>query len=109
MRTATIIDDPKLARIASALREAFGPRLVSALLFGSRARGDHRPDSDYDVAVLLKDFDSEPDREILAKVREALGEEVWTLQFWPLSSDGLAERTTLTFNMRNEAVPLPGF
>src|SRR5437868_3965364 len=74
MRTATIIDDPKLTRIASALREAFGTRLVSALLFGSRARGDHRPDSDYDVAVLLEDFDREADREILAKVREALGE-----------------------------------
>jgi hypothetical protein len=24
-------------------------------LFGSRARGDHRPDSDYDVAVFIKD------------------------------------------------------
>jgi uncharacterized protein len=48
MRTATLTDDPKLVRIAVALREAFGTRLVSALLFGSRARGDHRPDSDYD-------------------------------------------------------------
>src|SRR5437763_16826155 len=45
---------PKLARIAAALRQAFGARLASALLFGSRARGDHRPDSDYDVAVFLE-------------------------------------------------------
>lgn len=29
------------------------PRVVAAWLFGSRARGDHRPDSDVDVAVLL--------------------------------------------------------
>jgi hypothetical protein len=46
--TAILRDDPKLARIADALRDAFGSRLVSALLFGSRARGDHRTDSDYE-------------------------------------------------------------
>jgi uncharacterized protein (UPF0332 family)/predicted nucleotidyltransferase len=108
MRAATLANDPKLAQIASALREQFGARLVSALLFGSRARGDYRPDSDYDVAVFLKDFDREQDRESLHKVREALGEEVWTLQFWPFVPDGLTERTTLTFNIRNEGIPLPG-
>jgi len=42
MRAATLANDPKLAQIASALREQFGARLVSALLFGSRARGDYR-------------------------------------------------------------------
>jgi uncharacterized protein (UPF0332 family)/predicted nucleotidyltransferase len=109
MRTATLTNDPKLSRIGSALREAFGPRLVFALLFGSRARGDHRADSDYDVAVLLEDLDRERDGETLRQIREALGEEVWTLQFWPLPSNGLAERTTLTFNIRNDALPLPGF
>jgi uncharacterized protein (UPF0332 family)/predicted nucleotidyltransferase len=107
--TATILrDDPKLARIADALRETFGPRLTSALLFGSRARGDHRSDSDYDVAVFLENFDREQDRETLHRVREALGEDVWTLQFWPFAPDGLAARTTLTFNIRNEGIPLPG-
>ena len=108
MRTATLTDDPKLARIAAALREAFGARLASALLFGSRARGDHRPDSDYDVAVLLKDLDREKDRDTLDRVRRSIGEEAWTLQFWPLGSDGLAARTTLTFNIRNDGIPLPG-
>jgi predicted nucleotidyltransferase len=33
----------------------YGDRLERVALFGSRARGDHRPDSDYDVAVLIKD------------------------------------------------------
>lgn len=28
--------------------------LVGGILYGSRARGDHRPDSDADVAVLLR-------------------------------------------------------
>ena len=108
MRAAILANDPKLAQIASALREQFGARLVSALLFGSRARGDERPDSDYDVAVFLNDLDCEKDREVLARVRKRLGEEAWTLQFWPFAKDGLAERTTLMFNIRNEGVPLPG-
>ncbi|HEY0834086.1 MAG TPA: nucleotidyltransferase domain-containing protein [Azospirillum sp.] len=36
------------------LRRRFGDRLVAVYLFGSRARGDHRPDSDADVAVFLR-------------------------------------------------------
>lgn len=107
--TTGLRDDPKLARIAEALRQAFGARLISALLFGSRARGDHQQDSDYDVAVFFEGFDRAHDAEMLKGVRKTLGEEVWTLQFWPFASDGLAERTTLMFNIRNEAVPLPGF
>lgn len=106
--TAILLDDPKLARIAAALRKTFGPRLVSALLFGSRARGDNRADSDYDVAVFLDGFDRGRDRELLRRVSDELGEDVLTLQFWPFGKDGLAERTTLMFNIRNEGVPLPG-
>jgi predicted nucleotidyltransferase len=55
--TAILYQDPKLARVADALRQTFDSRLVSALLFGSRARGDHRADSDYDVAVFLDGYD----------------------------------------------------
>jgi len=108
MRAATLVNDPKLAQIASALREQFGARLVSALLFGSRARGDHGPDSDYDIAVFLEGYEHTRDSEILERVREKLGEDVFTFQFWPFDHDGLAERTTLMFNIRNEGVPLPG-
>jgi antitoxin ChpS len=35
----------------------FGGRLRGLVLFGSRARGDHRPDSDADVAVFLEAID----------------------------------------------------
>ncbi len=106
--TAILRDDPKLARIADALRDAFGSRLVSALLFGSRARGDHRADSDYDVAVFLDDYDHVRDSEILRQARDTLGEDVFTVQLRPFASHGLSERTTLMFNIRNDAVPLPG-
>ena len=46
--------DPVLARLRTALQVAYGDRLERAVLFGSRARGDHRPDSDYDVAVFIE-------------------------------------------------------
>jgi uncharacterized protein len=52
-------DDPVLQRFRVALAEIYGEQLERVILFGSRARGDARPDSDYDVAVFLK---SMPDR-----------------------------------------------
>lgn len=36
------------------LQERFGAQLRGLVLFGSRARGDHRDDSDADVAVFLR-------------------------------------------------------
>ena len=35
----------------------YGDRLERVVLYGLRARGDARPDSDYDVAMFLKDLD----------------------------------------------------
>jgi len=50
--------DPILARFRASLDLAYGERLRRVVLFGSRARGDARADSDYDVAVFLADPDS---------------------------------------------------
>jgi len=47
-------DDPVMKRFRADLAKAYGERLDRVVLFGSRARGDFRPDSDYDVAVFLK-------------------------------------------------------
>ncbi len=46
--------DPILNRFRNALEGVYGDRLARVVLFGSRARGEARPDSDYDVAVFLK-------------------------------------------------------
>ena len=46
-----------LRRVAAEVRRRYGDRLSGIYLFGSRARGDHRPDSDADVAVVLADGD----------------------------------------------------
>jgi predicted nucleotidyltransferase len=50
----TFAPDPVLSRFQTALREMYGDRIERVTLFGSRARGDALPESDYDVALFLK-------------------------------------------------------
>ncbi|KAB2873784.1 MAG: nucleotidyltransferase domain-containing protein [Pseudorhodoplanes sp.] len=54
-------DETDVARalqlFAAAARRHYGARLKGLYLFGSRARGDHTPESDVDVAVVLADGD----------------------------------------------------
>jgi predicted nucleotidyltransferase len=52
----TTAADPILKRFRAALDEIYGDRLERVVLYGSRARGTAHKDSDYDVAVFLKDL-----------------------------------------------------
>jgi len=47
-------DDPIRTRVRASLAEACRGRLERAVLYGSRARGDHGPGSDYDIAVFIR-------------------------------------------------------
>jgi uncharacterized protein len=51
--------DPILKEFKTALNAMYGEQLARVVLFGSRARGSEGLDSDYDVAVFLKEL---PDR-----------------------------------------------
>ncbi len=55
-------DNPVLAKFRAALADIYGDRLERVVLFGSRARGDAQPDSDYDVAVFLDCLNGPSDR-----------------------------------------------
>lgn len=53
-----VLEDPILGRLRASLQRIYGDKIERVVLFGSRARGDARPDSDYDVAVFLREPDS---------------------------------------------------
>ena len=47
---------PLLRRLRAELEQHYGTRLERLILFGSRARGDAGPESDWDVAVVLRGY-----------------------------------------------------
>jgi predicted nucleotidyltransferase len=101
-------DDPVLKRFRAAVTEIYGDRLERVVLFGSRARGDAREDSDYDIAVFLCDLNDrfkEIDR--LADLSTAIlydtGELVSAL---PYPAGSYNERTPLMHEIRAEGIDL---
>lgn len=77
-----------LASYRQKLVGSYGERLVAAYLFGSRARGDHRPDSDADVAVVLETLGGTPVDEKMRLVDlafDALTDAGLMIQPWPFT------------------------
>jgi uncharacterized protein len=106
---ATILtDDPVLVRFRKALGEIYGDRLERVVLYGSRARGEARPDSDYDVAVFLHDMnDLGPELHRLADLStgiiDATGEFVHAM---PYPAGAYNERSPLMREIRREGIEL---
>ena len=81
---ATLVADPLLDEAVRRLVDAFRPEQI--YLFGSRARGDSREDSDYDLMVVVSDSDLPPHRRAqhahlaLRNVHVAADILVWTRQ-----------------------------
>jgi predicted nucleotidyltransferase len=47
-----------LTRFRAAVVQIYGDRVERIVLFGSRVRGEAKPDSDYDIAVFIKNAGS---------------------------------------------------
>jgi len=55
-------EDVALGRFEAAIRERLGKHLKQIILYGSRARGDNDPDSDYDLLLVVDEVTGEVDR-----------------------------------------------
>jgi predicted nucleotidyltransferase len=100
--------DPILVRFRAALAELYGGRLERVVLFGSRARGDARGDSDYDVAVFLKDLDDrwqEVDR-IVPVVTDIIDDTGVVIHAMPYRAGAYQDRTSLMREIRREGIDL---
>jgi uncharacterized protein len=101
-------DNPILAKFRAALTEMYGERLERVVLYGSRARGDANADSDYDIAVFLKDLSgrmAESDRIALAAT-DILSETGTVIHAIPFPAGSYRERTLLMHEIRREGLDL---
>ncbi len=100
--------DPILKRFRAALDELYGSRLERVVLFGSRARGEARADSDYDVAVFVKDLGDrwqEIDR-IVPVVTDIIDDTGAVIHAMPYRAGSYRDRTSLMREIRREGVDL---
>jgi uncharacterized protein len=105
----TAIDDPILKRFRAALDEMYGERLERVVLFGSRARGDAQEDSDYDVAVFLRDMAdrfAEMDRLADLSTKIMVEEDGPFIHAMPYRAGSYDERTPLMLAVRSDGVDL---
>jgi predicted nucleotidyltransferase len=78
--------DPILQRFRAALDQHYGSRIERVVLYGSRARGDAKPDSDYDIALFLEDLSDRWQEvrrlvEIEHAIRDETGADIHTLPY----------------------------
>jgi uncharacterized protein len=102
------VNDPILKRFRTALDEIYGDRLERVVLFGSRVRGDAHEDSDYDVAVFLRDLTdrfAEMDRlvDLGTDILDETGEFVHAM---PYRAGSYEERTPVMLAILSEGVDL---
>lgn len=100
--------DPILQKFRAALTRLYGDRIERVVLYGSRARGDAKPGSDYDIALFLKDLEDpwgEIDR--LVAIELALRDETDAdIHTMPFPAGRWRDRTPLMHEIRKDGLDL---
>jgi len=107
MRKAKV-NDPIIVKFRDAVQELYGSRVQRMVLYGSRARGDARPGSDYDVAVFLTDIPSLWDEvnritDIAYKIYEDTGADIHPKL---MLAGSWRDRTALMHEIRKDGLEL---
>lgn len=100
--------DQLLKEFAAELRQRLGSRVRRILLFGSRARGDAREGSDYDMLVVV-DHRTPEVRSVILDIESGLMDRYGTLLATVLRSEDEWQRTQgfpLACNIAREGIPL---
>ena len=99
---------PALLRFAREAHTALPGRIERILLYGSRARGDAREGSDWDVAVLLRDgeVDDATHRALSGLAYRILMQDDVFIQAMPLRPGALESDTGYAANLRRDAVEI---
>jgi uncharacterized protein len=101
-------DDLVLSRFRAAVAEIYGERVERVVLFGSRARGDAEPDSDYDIAVFLRGagtFTDESAR-LAAISTDILFDTGAVISATPFPAGAYRERTGFMHELRKDGLDL---
>jgi predicted nucleotidyltransferase len=100
--------DPVLKRIKNELAKLYGERLADIVLYGSRARGDGRSDSDVDILVLLRGkIDWMEERWRLAQLAADIGLDTDQAPSFLLDTeDALSRQTIFMHNVREDGMRL---
>ncbi len=78
------VSDALLPKIVEAIKKELFP--LRLFLYGSRANGNARPDSDYDFVAVVPEFDSKNRYDVMSKISSQLWKELDVeVQVWVYS------------------------
>jgi len=106
--TRMVTNDSVLKSLILRLQERLGSNLREVWLFGSRARGDHSSESDYDILIVaegdiknIREIVSEEEYRLLQSNEELVVSIAYTPEKWSLD-----ENSPLGWNIRKEGIRL---
>jgi predicted nucleotidyltransferase len=100
---ATPTDLAAARRLAQRIVAADGGRVSRVLLFGSRARGGARPDSDFDLLVVLHGLHAGEKRSYLRTLYDLLADETVVAEPWVMSEEEFQETKAVVGGLAHPA------